>query len=61
MNENLELIPGMLAVESPQRSTARIIEMLKDGKASQVRELARKRAERISENIDRELDEAAQR
>jgi hypothetical protein len=50
-----EMVEGMLAVESPQRVAARILELLERGERELVRELLRARAARISEAIDREL------
>lgn len=54
-NERYEMIEGMLAVESPQRSAARILELLERGEVERVREIMRQRAARISEALDQEL------
>lgn len=53
--ESVELVEGMLAAESPQRSAARIIELLKRGEVERVREILRQRAARVSETIAAEL------
>lgn len=50
-----ELVEGMIATESPQRSATRIIEMLERGEVERVRELLRRRAARAAETIAREL------
>ncbi len=52
-----ELVEGMIATESPQRSATRIIEMLERGEVERVRELLRRRAARAAETIARELAE----
>lgn len=54
-NERYEMIEGMLAVESPQRSAARILDLLERGEIERVREIMRQRAARISEALDQEL------
>jgi hypothetical protein len=54
-NEGYELVGGMLAAESPQRSAARILELLERGEVERVREMMRQRAAKISEAIAREL------
>jgi hypothetical protein len=55
LHEGYELVEGMLAAESPQRSATRIIEMLERGEVERVRELLRQRATRTAEAIAREL------
>lgn len=50
-----ELVDGMLAAETPQRSATRILEMLERGEVERVRELLRQRAARTAESIAREL------
>lgn len=55
-----ELVEGMLAVESPQRTAARIIDLLKRGEVEQVREIMRQRAARVSETIAQDLAAAEQ-
>jgi DNA-binding GntR family transcriptional regulator len=56
-----ELVDGMLAVESPQRTAARIIDLLKRGEVEQAREIMRRRAARVSATIAQDLAAAEQR
>ncbi len=58
--DDVELVEGMLASESPQRAAARIVEMLKRGELERVRAILRERAARVSETMARELAAAQQ-
>lgn len=54
--ERFELVGGMLAVDSPQREAARLIELLEDGDAERVRSLLEARQRRTAALIAAELD-----
>jgi hypothetical protein len=54
-DDRYELVEGMLAVESPQRSAAHILDLLERGELERVREILRQRALRVSEALDREI------
>ncbi|MFK7988991.1 MAG: hypothetical protein AB8I08_23440 [Sandaracinaceae bacterium] len=53
-----ELVGGMLAVDSPQREAARLIELLEEGDAERVRTLLEARQRRTAALIAAELDAA---
>lgn len=55
MNDDYEIVEGMLAVESPQRAAAHILDLLERGEVERARELMRQRAARVSAELDREL------
>lgn len=59
--EGYELVEGMLAAESPQRTAARLIALLKAGEVERVREIMQQRAARVSETMAQELAAAEQR
>lgn len=56
--EQFELVGGMLAVDSPQREAARLIELLEDGDAERVRSLIEARKRRTAALIAAELEAA---
>jgi hypothetical protein len=54
-DDRYELVEGMLAVESPQRAAARILDLIERGEVELARELLRQRAARVSAELEREL------
>jgi hypothetical protein len=53
---DVELVHGMLAAESPQRTAERIMEMLDGGEVDGVRELVREREQHVVDAIAFEFE-----
>jgi hypothetical protein len=55
VHRDFEVIEGMLAIESPQRTAERILDLLRRGEMERVREIMRERAARVSASIASDL------
>lgn len=53
--DELEIIAGMIAVETPQQRARRMIDLMERGEVDRVRALIEARAARVAEQLAREL------